>query len=121
MTKEVLKLDNPKFRCVSLVEDRPKPPRLDLTVESQGNTYKFALVKPIVITPQRTSIADSIKRLMQQEWTLAMVLRNDNQGKITYLFECAGDIAESPMLSIRACEYQANDGPEGLKIPLGKE
>jgi len=120
MTTQVHEFDNPKFHYVNLVKDRHTSPRLDLTVEGLGNIHSFSLIRPDIIMPQGTSIED-IKRLLEQEWTVATIRIKDNQGNITYTLECEDNVGESSMLSIHAQGYQENDVPKGLKTPSGKK
>ncbi len=109
MTTQVLYLPDPVFRCVSPIKHRGTLSELGLTVESLGNTYKFTIVRPFVSAAPNTSATD-IQCLLRQQWTLATVLRHDNQGSITYTLECVPAVSEKPRLSIHARGYQDHTG-----------
>ena len=111
MTTQVLYLPNPVFRCVSPIKHRARLSELGLTVESLGNTYKFTIVRPFVSAAPNTSAAD-IQCLLSQQWTLATVLRHDNQGSVSYALECEDAAGGNPRLSIHASGYQDHTGTE---------
>ena len=109
MTTQVLYLPDPVFRCVSPIKHRGSLSELGLTVESLGNTHTFTLVRPFVSAAPNTSAAD-IQCLLSQQWTLATVLRHDNQGSVSYTLECEDATGKKPRLSIHARGYHDHTG-----------
>jgi hypothetical protein len=111
MTTLVREFPNPVFQCVSLIENRPRQSKLTLTVVCRiyDHLWTLSLVNPRPIMPEGTSIDDARQRLLEQEWRMSTILKNENQGKVSFAFTCENKVGEVRALSIHASGYEEHE------------
>jgi hypothetical protein len=112
MTTLVREFANPVVRCVSVTENRFRPSTFNLIVVSRvyDHPWTLALVNPRVIVPEGTSLEDARQRLLMEKWAMVTVLKNENQGLISFALDCANEVTADPILSIHASGYEEHNG-----------